>query len=265
MAFLPQKPLCMKLRNAFTIVLAVTTALLVQNLRAQEDEPRTQGLVVWEDHVPPSKADVYEKGTKAMLEMYAKHEFPHEVNIYSSEDYRYFWVVTVDRFADIDTLYREFNRIYNELGEEGNAKLDEAIDGTFSHSKVWTCLWRSDLSYMPENPADTGDFRFWGFMHVKQGKQKEMRDIMKQWVDLYESKGIDRGFGGYIGDIGTDMPFMFYSERGQNPAEFYAAGEKINEKLGEEADALWKKTEALLRGFEPVRGWYRKDLSYSPK
>jgi len=254
----------MKLRNVFTIVLAIATTILLLDLRAQDDEVQTQGRVIWKDHVPPSKAEAYEKGTKVMLDVYAEHDFPYEVNIYSAADYRYFWVVSVERFADIDTLYRDFNRIYKEIGEEGNDKIDDAVDGTFTHTKVWTCLWRSDLSYMPENPADSGDFRFWGFMYVKQGKQKEMREVMKQWVELYKSKGIDRGFGGYVGDIGTDQPFMFYSERAQNPADFYTAGAKINEKLGEEADELWNKTAALLRGFEPLHGWHRKDLSYSP-
>jgi len=243
--------------------MAVLLPLFALNVLAQDEKPDTQGLLIWEDEVPPSKAEAYEAGTKTMLKMYGEHDFPYDVNIYSTEDYRYFWVVNLDDYADVDTLYRDFNRVYKEMGEAGKDKLDEAVNGTFTQTKMWTCLWREDLSYMPENPVDSGNFRYWGFLYVKQGKQEEMREVMKEWVSLYKSKGINRGFGGYEGDMGTEMPFMFYSERGQNQAEFYTAGMKVNEQLGEEGDALWKKTESLLRRYEPLRGWYRKDLSYT--
>jgi hypothetical protein len=254
----------MKFKQILNVVLILATYSIFCGLEAQEEKPKTQGFIVWEDQVQPSKVEAYENGSKKMLQTYGENGLSYEIHIYSTDDYRYYWVVDIDRFADIDTLYREFSKIYKAMGEEASNEIDAALDGTINKTKIWTCYWRSDLSYMPEIAADSGDFRFWGFMYVKQGKQQEMQDILKEWAALYKSNGIDRGFGGFVGDIGTEMPFMFYLEQGKSPAEYYQANEAVGKKLGEKADELWERTAALLRGFEPVTGWYRKDLSYYP-
>lgn len=232
---------------------------------AQDEPKKYQGVIVWEDQVFPSKASAYEKAVKMQLENIAEHNFPHAINIFSASDYKYYWTIEIDNFADIDTVYKQFSKIYKNTGEETNKKIDDALAGTYEFSRPWTCVKHSDLSYVPEIQVEGDtDFRSWGFCYVKQGKGKEMREVFTKWVELYKSKGIERGFSFYVGDVGTEMPFMFWSISDKDQATFYNNDEKIREALGEEAGKLWEETEALLRKFENRTGWHRHDLSYKP-
>ena len=52
---------------------------------------------------------------------------------------------------------------------------------------------------------------------------------------------IERGFSFYVGDVGTEMPFMFWSISDKDRATFYNNDEKIMEALGEEAGQLFLK------------------------
>jgi hypothetical protein len=253
-------------KSVITLFALMATGLGSLMSYAQDEPKKNQGYIVWEDHVVPHKISSYEEATKLQMANYAEHEFPKGVSVFSTDDYRYYWVVSVDHFADIDTLYKQFNKLYKNSGEGVYDKIEAAFDGTYEYTRSWTCLWHRDLSYIPEtNEEETGgagDFRYWGFCYVKQGKGEEMREAFRKWVELYESKNISEGFGFYQGDLGTDMPFMFWSISAKNATEYYTNSEKIMEALGEEGSELWKETEALLRGFEPVTGFYRKDLSY---
>ena len=258
----------MKHKSAIALFTLMVIGLSSFLSHAQDDPEKYQGYLVWEDQVVPYKVSAYEEATKLQMANYAEHEFPQGVTVFSTDDYRYYWVVSVDHFADIDTLYKQFNKLYNKSGEEAYDKIEAAFEGTYDFTRSWTCLWHRDLSYQPETTEEeseeANDFNYWGLCYVKQGKGEAMREVFKKWVELYKSKNISKGFDFYQGDVGTDMPFMFWSITAKNATDYYQKGDEIREALGEEGSALWKETEALLRGFDPVTGWYRKDLSYIP-
>jgi hypothetical protein len=252
------------------LIVMSTLTLLVLCLNslmshAQDEPKKYQGWMVWEDHVQPSKASAYEAAVKKQMANIKAHNFSQDINVFSTDDYIYYWSVAIDDFADIDTLYKKFGKIYKDTDEATNVEIDNALDGTYEYSKPWVCTWYRDLSYIPEvQPEGDLDFKFWGFCKVKQGKDEEMREVFKKWVELYKSKGIERGFSTFVVDVGTDMPFMFWFISDKNFSEYTNNDKKINDILGKEANVLWAETEALMRGFESQTGWYRSDLSYTP-
>ncbi len=257
----------MKHKSVFSLLLMLTIGFCSLVSFAQEEANKYQGYLVWEDHVNPAEKVAYEAAVKMQMKVYTDLNFEHGVSLFETDDYRYYWVVEVTRFADIDTLYSAFNKAYKGAGEETNDKLDAAFDGTYSHSSTWTCVWHRDLSYNPEGESagdESRNFRFWGQASIKMGKGTEMRELFKQWAELYKSKGIASGFNTYVGDVGTDMPYLFYSISAKNEVDFWTQHYETMKTLGAEAGELWGKTEALLRGFDQVTGYYREDLSYYP-
>jgi len=258
----------MKKRHVIALCAVLAIGLISLVSYAQDEPEKSQGYLIWEDHVIPAKAPAYEEAVKLHMGNFADQEFPYTINVFSADGYIYYWTVAIDKFADIDTLYKKLGKVFKNTDEGISDKIDEAYAGTYTHSKPWTCLWLKDFSYMPESSAtasdETHDFRSWGFCYVEMGKQDELRAVFTKWVELSRSKNISRGFNFYQGDVGTDMPFVFWSISDKNSLEFHKNDEVIREALGEEGGELWKETEALLRGFEPVKGWYRNDLSYNP-
>jgi len=80
-------------------------------------------------------------------------------------------------------------------------------------------------------------------------------------VDLYKSKNISNGWNTFIGDIGTDMPFYFWTASGKSAADFWSQGEKETKILGEEeVMKLEQKDMALYRKYESKTGRPRPDL-----
>jgi hypothetical protein len=254
----------MKKLIAMSTLILLALCLFTMMSHAQDEPKKYQGYVVWEDRVFPSHAEAYETVVKKQIALIREHSYERPIYIFSRSDYAYFWSIPIDHFADIDTLYKFFSKVYS-ASEEAAKEIEAGLDGTFEYSRPWVAVWQRELSYIPEvMPEENLDFVSWGMCYVNQSKGDEMREVFKKWVELYKSKGIEMGFNVYIGDIGTDMPFMFWDIRDKNPQSFYEHDRKINEILGEEANKLWAETESLLRGFEQFTGWYRRDLSYMP-
>ena len=81
---------------------------------------------------------------------------------------------------------------------------------------------------------------------------------------MYAKKGISYAFNTYVGDVGTDMPYLFYSISAKDEVDFWTKHYATMNTLGAEAGELWGKTEALLRGVDQLTGQFREDLSYYP-
>jgi hypothetical protein len=106
----------------------------------------------------------------------------------------------------------------------------------------------------------------WGFASVEFGKGKEFRDVLKQWVDLYDSNKIPMGWNTFVGVMGVEMPLFLWTERAKSAAQYYADDEKATKTIGEaKVMELWNKTMAVWRKFEFKTGWARPDLSNKPK
>lgn len=255
-------------RNTILVVLSVIALNLTSLYTfSQEDPGRYQGMIVWEDVVYPSMIEAYEEATKMQIELYDEQDFPHYVFIYSTSEYIYYWGVPINSYADIDTLYQEFEEIYQKAPEKVEA-INEAFEGTHESTKSWTCYWDRDLSYVPESgegPALPGNFTFWSYNYIKKGKMDEMQEIFRAWVDLATEKKARQGWNTFIVDMGLETPCLYWVSYGADAADFYSTNAADMELMGEEAWELVKKQYNLTRKVEEQLGYYREDLSYSPE
>jgi hypothetical protein len=254
----------MKKRILFTVLTILLMGSSCISLSAQDKGSDFQGFVIWEDAVFPSAVEAYEHATKMMMELYAEQDFPDWIRVYSTNDFIYYWVFAVENYADVDTLYDGFRRIYKNVPEKVEA-INDAFEGTHEYTKSWTCYWDRSISYIPEGSTDGMDYFTWRFCWIKKGGQDKMREVFKEWADLALSKNIPRGWNTYIGDMGVETPFMFWVSVGKNEAEYYNTRQEIMQIYGAERFQLWKKQMALMRKYEEKAGWYRRDLSYFPE
>ena len=173
----------------------------------------------------------------------------------------------IDDYAGIDGLYKEFSRIYEADPEQSEA-INEAFEGTHAYTKTSTFFRDAQLSYTPEKPEGVSEdeplFRFWAFNYARKGKMNDLKEVMKEWVDLAKEKGAKQGWDTFIYDMGEETPALFWVASGKDAVDFFAANAADMDLLGEEADKLWQKHVKCLRKVEDRTGWYRKDLSFIP-
>jgi hypothetical protein len=253
-----------------TKILVVLLALLLGALCslpavAQAQGQKSQLYYVYDFVVKPAMVPQFEAGVKREIEL----ESPTPWAAFSTNDLHYYFLTPIQNYADIDSMDKADNEWTAKVGKEKFDALMKSYEGTFEYFKAGVIRFLPDLSYAPKVTSpkpEEGNFISWGFASVEFGKGKEFRDVLKQWVALYDSSKIPMGWNTYVGVMGVEMPLYLWGERAKSPAQYWAEDEKAMKTIGEpKVMELYKKTMALCRKFESKTGWARPDLSNKPK
>jgi hypothetical protein len=256
----------MKLSSIHTLIALLALLIYSSTSVAQEESDHYMGYIIWEDVVFPSGVKAYEEMTKKQMLLYKDESFPHRVDVYSTSDFIYYWVFQVDNYADIDTLYMDFNKIYQHVPDRVN-EINDGFVGTHESTLSWTCYFDRELSYKPSEQVQSEDakpFMSLGFCYPKKGSMDEAREVMKGYVRLATEKKVKLGWDTYIGDMGVETPMLFWASFTKDAGEFYSLNSADFDLMGDRADELWNELISLMRKYEEKSGWYRKDLSYHP-
>jgi hypothetical protein len=254
-------------RTYFLLLWALlTSGILLPGTAAQDHSNAFQGYLIWEDVVYPSKVSAYENITRKQIMLYASQGFPHKVDIYNTTDFTYYWVMRIDNYAAIDTLYMDFNDIYRNVPEQVD-EIRDGYTGTHESTRSWTCYSDGELSFRPSGRAVTAEsapYVFMGFCYPQKGKLDEARNAVNGFVQLAKEKQAQLGWETYIGDLGVEGPMFFWASFAEDAIDFQTRNAADFDHMGERADELWYELTSVLRKYEEKTGWYRKDLSYDP-
>jgi hypothetical protein len=230
---------------------------------AQEQKP--QLYYVYDFVVKPAMVSQFEAGVKHEIELGS----PIPWATFSTNDLHYYFLTPIQNYAAIDSMEKADNEWSAKIGKEKLDALMKSYEGTFEHYKAGVIRFLPELSYAPKLTApkpEEGNYMSWGFASVEFGKGKEFRDVLKQWVALYDSNKIPMGWNTYVAVMGVEMPLYLWGERSKSPAQYWAEDEKAMKTIGEaKVTELYKKTMALCRKFESKTGWARPELSNKPK
>ena len=259
----------MRRRIFIFFMVGIMVALCALTTYAQAEKPPVQFYFVEDNVVKPSKMNQFEAAVKEFLAMIEEYHFPYSFYTYMTDDFHYYFVYPIEGFSDLEKAYQIWSEILAKFGEDKWQAINKRMGKTIEYFKHGTFIQQPALSYTPQGhqlSLEKVPYTYWGFAYGKPGLEKELEANLKEWVALYESRKIPVGFTTFVGGIGTDMPFYFWTMRAKNAAEYWRLDEKIVEELGpEKVMALWNKTLALLRKYEYKTGLFRPDLSYLPK
>ena len=256
----------MKTKVTIILVAGFVASLFYLTVLAQTEEKKPQLFAVSEDIVYPSKFMEYEAGVKKWLDFYAKYKFPHPVTVYRTDDYRYYFLIPIEKLSDIDDFEKYFDEVKKKAGKEIE-ELEKLFDGTYESTTFGVVVLRTDLSYSPEKPrVKTEDINFiwWNYYYIKVGEEKEAEEIAKEWQALWKSKKIADYFNVYQPILWSDLPAMVAAGGAKSKADYYSHMEKNIEKMGAEYVALSKKTMDGCRKYEQRTGTILRELSYVP-
>jgi hypothetical protein len=232
---------------------------------AQAQQQKAQLFYVYDFAVKPAMVAQFDAGVKREIELGS----PIPWNTFSTDDFHYYFVTPIQNYAGIDSMEQADNEWAGKIGKEKLDALMKSYEGTVEYYKVGVIRFLPELSYAPKVPSpkpEEGNFMYWGFASIEFGKGKEFRDVLKQWVALYDSNKIPMGWNTFVGVMGVEMPLYLLAHRAKTAAQFWAEDEKATKTIGEaKVMELWNKTMAVWRKFESKTGWARPDLSNKPK
>jgi len=230
-----------------------------------QDEPKGQWLIIHEDMVEPAKLEAYKKAAKVFKDKAEEYQMDMESHAVMQDDYTFLYVTPVENMAALDT--NPFAELAKKVGKEKVKEMFAGYEDTYTSHRNFM-VWRSDdYSYVPEGSDWTPEtlYRRWDYYYMDPDKGEEAKAVSKEWKNLYETKNVTNGYKIYTGGMGLEMPLYVVLTWGKDAADLEAKAAANMELLGEEADALWEKTQKLIRKSDRKEGWYLPDLSYIPQ
>jgi hypothetical protein len=258
----------MKPNRLVCVLLFLAVSVLAFALPAPAQEKKPQLYMVEDDVVKPAMVAQFEAVVKEVnATLFKAYGWPWPFQVYATEDFHYYFLYPFESFADIDKGFGRFSEMLGKFGEQKWDALNRKMGDTTEYIKQGTVMLSPELSYSPEKPRlkpEEAKFVYWGFCYVMPGKEKDFEAQTKKIVALYQAKKISAGFKTWIGGLGTEMPFYFFSMTAKSAADMFVTDEKTTKLLDPEATALWNAMLKLMRKFESKMGTARPDLSYTP-
>ena len=250
------------------VLLGLVFCLCFLSVLARGEEQKSQLYLFEEVVVKPSMFSVHEAAIKEMVAFSSEHKYPYPWYAYSTENFEYYYIFPVENLADQDNIMKAWSEVTEKVPEEQLKALLKNYWSTYEYSKWGFFRHRPDLSYIPENQKfkpEEANFIFWRFCYLLPGKESEFENILREYLEMDKEVNKSIGYDAFVGEMGTEMPLYFWTERANNAADIYSDQEEYVTKIGEKGMELWKKLSALLRKLEDKTGWFRPDLSYIPK
>ena len=191
-----------------------------------------------------------------------------EIRASQRDDFHYYYLVPITKFADIDEIYPKFQEAISKIDKDKWSKFSAENDQTVETHKEFVARISADLSYAPKEPRlkqGEANFIHWIFFNYKLEKRKEVMDVLKEWKKLYEDKNIAHGYNIWLMDMGMDNNMIALTEVAKDGTDFYETMDAIDKKVHKEEQMLWGKISPLMIKMEQKYGSLRPDLSYIKK
>ncbi|MCU4176253.1 hypothetical protein [Carboxylicivirga sp. N1Y90] len=254
-----------------SLLLWCMAALLsMPTLLNAQDKKETRKFYVVVDEVKPSKYLEYKEAVTGFRAFLEEKSYPYPVYIFSDDEFNFYYNYPVGKsFASLDSLFSDWDQHYQK-DKAGWDRTFDAFNGNYHGSTECIMTWVESLSYTsPSGARGALDYPLTDVMawYVLPGQMKEAKQLMKDWVKLYQDNNIDLGFSTYVGGLGSDRPMMWIISRFKDRTEYGAMTDVANKQL-EEVEGmkeLWAKTIKITRKIENSLGWYQDKLSYIPE
>jgi hypothetical protein len=223
-------------------------------------------LLIREDVVIPSMTFEYETSLTD-LSIFLTDNNIKNVNYLTQlqDNYHYTHVTVLDDLNEIgsgikayingDKTSSEFDLIWDDLNE------------TIESFIYYVVKYEPELSFVTDGLVwlEEAPYRKWNYFYFKPGTEKEVKEILIAWKNLYQNKGVENGFRVFQGVVGIEQPVFILTTWAESPLDYQLNLQENIDLLGEEGTVLWMAMMQLVRKVETVEGWYLPQYSFVPK
>jgi hypothetical protein len=250
------------------ILLSVLLGVLTSLIRAEETV--SQSYLVIEFVLKPDKIAEFEEGWKEAIAECRKQDYYLPIYTFFMDDFKVWAFYPMQLYSGLEAYFKATAEFVTDMDPEKLQRIHDKEYGALEFYKIYLVRFREDLSLRPDSAKyafDQDRFVHLGLCYLKPGKEREFEASWKAIHDFYSKKGlqdIQFGWDMFEGDIGTEMPFYFFWEDGNDKGHFWAEAEKRHDAVGQELYDLFFQAMDSCRKFKMYGGWFRSDLSYIP-
>ena len=230
-----------------------------------QEESRGQLWFCWEATVNPAQLDEFMDLQIELRKTHLKEAgLSYPISAWTDGLFHYYFFYPVDSYNDKDAIY---NELWKAIELQGNDWLSRMFSTLDNHT-TWFIRRDPALSYKPENPRRKGDegvYCVWDMFYIDSGKEQEVRNLQKRFVNTLKEKGYDDYMDTYIGELGLDGYFYMGVIFGKSPADLWTQNEVMWELLGKEGRQLFNEMRKYTKKRDFKQFWYMKKLSYDPE
>jgi hypothetical protein len=113
-------------------------------------------------------------------------------------------------------------------------------------------------------PIDEMPMRHYDWVYPIPGMERDFEGLLKEWIAAYRSHGLGTGWVVYQAVTGDELPAYVIATPAKDRADYEEDGKTVQKALGDEGDALWRKTMGMMRDSRQVDAWMRPELSVVP-
>ena len=224
---------------------------------------------VWaiDAQIMPEQMEAFMEAKAANARLHAEYnfEFPYFVFV---DDFHVHTVFRLDVFAQLDSAPQMFDALDEKTGGKSKT-LGQQMSKCVSHRSASIAVYRSDLSYEPENPAFAPDFskpfyQVVKFFYIKPDKFEEVQVLAKKGKAIDEKRQTPQGYMIYELACGDGVPALVVVMRAQDKVSFLKLEKRLQEKYAEEDAEIIEEALSLITRSETKEGTFVPEASYVP-
>lgn len=247
----------MKILNP--LLSGILLLFLIANVYSQ---PENKLWDVDEVKVKPEQVTNFEQSLKDIVQLFKQNNFPYDMQIYSSNGFKYYFFSEIDNMASYDQLLSAVGDFWS--------KVDSTVLNNFVKCYVYDHEFMlrqiGKFTYQPEKqrvPWDEFNYAVWDVHYIKGEKYKEYNELMVEFNELLKKSKFDDPIIMLQGMLGTESPMYIFALFGKDANDMMQQNQKMWQSFGEDGMKLYQKVLPLLRDREKIEFWYRRDLSYT--
>lgn len=230
--------------------------------RAQEAPAMPENFFVMEEFVAPSNLQAFIETQQKAVDLWKKHELDIPLFTYRTAVNSFYWVIPIENMGSIDGVFQKANEVVAKMKADGFDADKEFRD--LSTSRQTVIHWMKDLSYHPNgNMGQTNNNRYceWTFVYLRAGHEKAAADVVKKYIDFYNSIEETDEWDIYSVVMGYDTPMWILMFRAENALAMREHEKMLNDKYQDTYRKLWMEFSTHVRKFEDQKGWFLSNWS----
>ena len=245
------------------VILTLSSAVLSASYHQLQQE--AGWVVVFEEKFAPPSRMQFLKARKDWVDLWKVLHPRVPVFSWQNDDNSLFRIIPINRFASIDTLYRQMEQV----ADYSRARNREPEIKEPGHSSVsgFVMKWVPELSHNRGAEFDAYPqlpYTEWMFAFLISGHEQEAEQALERFRDYYIEKKLDYPWDTFRVLFGSDTPVIVGLFRAQSAAALHEKGRQIWAKHGHELEKLWEDVIRHTWKIENKTGWFNPSLSNVP-
>lgn len=243
------------------IVLLVLESLCI-NASAQRRKNHEQLYLMSTEVIKADMVDEFIQARKELISACQETDFPHPFILWSSrDDYCHIWY-PIDELNDINRIDRAWDALAQEFGSDIVKPYLACVETSIT--KVMVA--HLDLTYEPAElrlQEDETKFCRLKYLYLKKNSGPKVKALIKELIELYESKGVTSGIYYGEGEIGFEKPLLLNWMFARDLQDYLEQESQITEMLGAHYKDLLLEISLHVRKTETLDFKYLDNLSYN--